>query len=217
MSTPVSIVRDEVAEWPQVGDVLEQRTVDAGKVERTFWLLADLEPVQQYRFEFEVSGPPTEEFKEYEITNLKIQTDPVKVDEEVVQKKVYYCRIGVKRGNILIKVPQLEERWGLDVEKDARRGIEAGKIFGFIDPNTSPLYDPTAWSGFWILERNQWPVLVGWNPTTSFPIKISGIIYPLLFTAVKITKEKYPDLFDKLAARLIKPRIVFLRKARAIE
>ena len=204
------IVRDTHEAWPTQGDVVEVRRVTKTAVTRRYYLLADEEPIQQLRVEFDVAGPPTEEFKEYEVKELQIETSP---EEEVI---FYYARIGVIRGNILLLNPQLRERWGLDKYKDPKRGIMEGVLAGFIDPIVSPAYDPSPWSGFWVLGKNVWPVLRAWNPYNR-PVKVACIIYPVKFTVVEVTRDNYPELYEKLERRLIKTRALYIHAAKPVE
>jgi len=204
------MVRDTHEAWPTQGDILEVRRVTRTAITRRYYLLADEEPIQQLRVEFDVAGPPTEEFKDYEVKELQIETTP---EEEII---FYYGRIGVVRGNILLLNPQLRERWGLDKYRDPKRGIQEGVIAGFIDPIVSPLYNPSPWSGFWVLGNNVWPVLRGWNPHR-YPIKVAAIIYPIKFTAVEITKDNYPELCEKLERRLIKTRTLYIHATKPVE
>ncbi|RLE64996.1 MAG: hypothetical protein DRJ38_04455 [Thermoprotei archaeon] len=204
------IVRDTYVTWPSQGDILEIRRVTREGVTPKYYLLADEEPIQQLRIEFEVSGPPVAEFVDYEVKELEIETSP---EEEIIY---YYGRIGVKRGNVLLLNPQLRERWGLDKYKDPQRGIREGVYAGFIDPIVSPAHDPSPWSGFWVLGTNVWPVLRGWNPH-SYPIKVSVIIYPIKFTAVEVTREKYPELYERVVRRLIRTRTVYIHAAKPVE
>jgi len=205
------VVRDTYEAWPTQGDVIEVRRVTRTTVHRRYYLLADEEPIQQLRVEFEVAGPPVEEFADYEVRELEVVTEE---EEEIIY---YYGRIGVVRGNILLLNPQLRERWGLDKYKDPKRGIQEGVLAGFIDPVTSPAYDPSPWSGFWVLGRNVWPVLRGWNPHEGFPMKVSCIIYPVKFTAIEVTRENYPELYEKLERRLIKTRTLYVHATKPVE
>ena len=204
------VVRDSHEAWPTQGDVIEVVRVTAAGINRKFYLLADEEPVQQLRIEFEVAGPPAEEFKDYEVRELQVETPP---EEEVI---FYYARIGVIRGNILLLNPQLKERWGLDKYKDPRRGIQEGVYAGFIDPIISPAYDPSPWSGLWVLGKNVYPVLRAWNPH-SHPVKVACIVYPVKFTAAEITRDRYPELHRELEHRLIKLRTLYIHAAKPIE
>jgi len=204
------VVRDTHEAWPTQGDILEVRRVTKTGVRSRYYLLADEEPIQQLRIEFDVPGPPTKEFDDYEVKELQIETSP---EEEVI---FYYGRIGVVRGNILLLNPQLRERWGLDKYKDPKRGIMEGVLAGFIDPITSPAYDPSPWSGFWVLGTNVWPVLRAWNPH-SYPVKVSCIIYPVKFTVVEVTREDMPELYEKLERRLIKTRALYIHAAKPVE
>ncbi|RLG83079.1 MAG: hypothetical protein DRO39_08815 [Thermoprotei archaeon] len=210
MQVQSPIVRDTHEAWPSQGDILEVRRITRTGVEPKYYLLADEEPIQQLRVEFEVSGPPTAEFADREVKELEIETSP---QEEVI---FYYGRIGVKRGNILLLNPQLRERWGLDKYKDPKRGIQEGVIAGFIDPVISPLYDPSPWSGFWVLGTNVWPVLRGWNPH-GHPVKVACIIYPIKFTALEVTRENYPELYEKLERRLVKTRTLYVHATKPVE
>ncbi|RLE62839.1 MAG: hypothetical protein DRJ47_10125 [Thermoprotei archaeon] len=210
VSVQSPIVRDSHETWPSQGDVIEVRKVTKKGVVPRYYLLVDEEPIQQLRIEFEVAGPPTEEFKDHEVRELEIETSP---EEEVI---FYYARIGVVRGNILLLNPQLRERWGLDKYKDPKRGIQEGVLAGFIDPIVSPAYEPSPWSGFWILGNNVWPVLRGWNPHP-YPLKIACIIYPLKFTALEITRDNYPELYEKLERRLIKTRTLYVHAVKPVE
>ena len=204
------IVRDTYETWPTQGDVIEVRRVTRERVERRFYYLADEEPIQQLRIEFEVLGPPIAEFVDYEVRELEIETSP---EEEII---FYYARIGVVRGNVLLLNPQLRERWGLDKYRDPMRGIREGVLAGFIDPITSPAYDPSPWSGFWVLGNNVWPVLRGWNPHP-YPLKVAVIIYPIKFTAIEVTRENYPELYEKLERRLIKTRTLYIHATKPVE
>jgi len=204
------IVRDTHETWPTQGDIVEVRRVTKEAVVKKYYLLADEEPAQQLRVEFDVSGPPEEEFKDYEVRALEIETSPE------VETIFYYCRIGVVRGNILLLVPQLRERWGLDKYRDPKRGIQEGVYAAFIDPIVSPAYSPSPWSGFWILGLNVWPVLRAWNPH-SYPIKVASIIYPVKFTVLEVTRENYPDLYEKLERRLIRTRTLYVHAAKPVE
>ena len=211
VSVQSPIVRDTYATWPSQGDIVEVRRVTKKGVEPKYYLLADEEPIQQLRIEFEVAGPPTAEFVDYEVRELEIETTP---DMEII---FYYGRIGVLRGNVTLKNPQLRERWGLDKYKDPRSGIQQGVVAGFIDPVTSPAYDPSPWSGFWVLGTNVWPVLVGWNPHTGFPIKVAVIIYPVKFTCIEVTRDSYPELYTKLERRLVKTRTLYVHATKPVE
>ncbi len=204
------IVRDTYETWPTQGDVIEVRRVTRTTIVKRYFLLADEEPVQQLRVEFDVAGPPEEEFKDYEVRALEIETSP---EEETI---FYYGRIGVVRGNIILLNPQLRERWGLDKYKDPKRGIQEGVYAGFIDPVVSPAYDPSPWSGFWVLGINMWPVLRAWNPH-SYPIKVSCIIYPVKFTALEITRENFPELYEKLERRLVRTRTLYIHATKPVE
>ncbi len=210
MQVQSPIVRDTHEAWPSQGDILEVRRITRTGVEPKYYLLADEEPIQQLRVEFEVSGPPTAEFADREVKELEIETSP---QEEVI---FYYGRIGVKRGNILLLNPQLRERWGLDKYKDPKRGIQEGVLAGFIDPIISPAYDPSPQSGFWVLGINMWPVLRAWNPH-SYPIKVACIIYPIKFTAIEVTSDNYPELYEKLERRLIKTRTLYIHATKPVE
>ena len=205
------MVRDTHEAWPTQGDILEVRRVTRTAVTRRYYLLADEEPIQQLRVEFDVAGPPAEEFKDYEVKELQIETTP---EEEII---FYYGRIGVVRGNILLLNPQLRERWGLDKYKDPKRGIMEGVLAGFIDPIVSPAYDPSPWSGIWVLGTNMWPVLRAWNPHSGLPLKASCISYPVKFTAVEVTRDNYPELYEKLERRLIKTRALYIHAAKPVE
>ena len=205
------VVRDTHETWPTQGDIIEVRRVTRTAVVKKYYMLADEEPVQQLRIEFDVAGPPTEEFKDYEVKELKIETTP---EEEII---FYYARIGVIRGNILLLNPQLRERWGLDKYRDPKRGIQESVLAGFIDPIVSPAYDPSPWSGFWVLGMNMWPVLRAWNPHTGFPIKVAVIIYPVKFTAVEVTRDNYPELYEKLERRLIRTRTLYIHAVKPVE
>jgi len=197
------IVRDTYETWPTQGDVIEVRRVTRTGVVPRYFLLADEEPVQQLRVEFDVAGPPEEEFADYEVRALEIETSPE------VETIFYYGRIGVVRGNIILLNPQLRERWGLDKYKDPKRGIQEGVYAGFIDPVVSPAYDPSPWSGFW-------PVLRAWNPH-SYPVKVACIIYPVKFTALEITRENFPELYEKLERRLVRTRTLYVHATKPVE
>ena len=204
------IVRDTYETWPTQGDVIEVRRVTRTGVVPRYFLLADEEPVQQLRVEFDVAGPPEEEFADYEVRALEIETSPE------VETIFYYGRIGVVRGNIILLNPQLRERWGLDKYKDPKRGIQEGVYAGFIDPVVSPAYDPSPWSGFWVLGINMWPVLRAWNPH-SYPVKVACIIYPVKFTALEITRENFPELYEKLERRLVRTRTLYVHATKPVE
>jgi len=204
------IVRDTHETWPTQGDIVEVRRVTRTAILKRYFLLADEEPIQQLRIEFDVAGPPTEEFKDHEVRELEIETSP---EEEII---FYYARIGVIRGNILLLNPQLRERWGLDKYKDPKRGIQEGVLAGFIDPITSPAHDPSPWSGFWVLGPNMWPVLRAWNPHP-YPIRVAAIIYPIKFTAIEVTRESFPELYEKLERRLIRTRTLYIHAAKPVE
>jgi len=208
VSVQSPIVRDTHETWPTINDVVEVRRVTRTGVTPRYYLLADMEPIQQLRIEFDIAGPPAEEFKDYEVKELEIETE-----EEII---FYYGRIGVVRGNILLLNPQLRERWGLDKYRDPKRGIQDGVIAGFIDPIISPAYDPSPWSGFWVLGRNVWPVLRGWNPHP-YPLKIACIIYPVKFVAVEITRDNYPELLEKIRRRLVKTRTIYVHAVKPVE
>jgi len=204
------VVRDSHETWPTQGDVIEVRRVTRERIRKRYFLLADEEPIQQLRIEFDVAGPPAEEFKDHEVKELEIETSP---EEEII---FYYGRIGVVRGNILLLNPQLRERWGLDKYRDPKRGIQENVLAGFIDPVISPAYDPSPWSGFWVLGPNMWPVLRAWNPHP-YPLKVSAIIYPVKFTAIEVTPDNFPELYEKLERRLIKTRALYIHAAKPVE
>lgn len=174
--------------------------LEEGRLKRTYYLLVKEEPVQQLRVEWEV---PPGEFVDREVRELEVITSPAQ------ENILYYGRIGVVRGNILLLNPQLAERWGLDKYKDPRRGIAEGVLAGFVDPITSPAWDPSPTTGFWVIGNNVWPVLRAWNPHT-YPVKAACIIHPLKFTATEVTSENFPELYNALEERIVKARTIYV-------
>jgi len=75
------IVRDSHETWPAQGDIVEVRRVTRTAILKRYFLLADEEPIQQLRIEFDVAGSPTEEFRDYEVRELEIETSP---EEEII-------------------------------------------------------------------------------------------------------------------------------------
>ena len=59
-------------------------------------------------------------------------------------------------------------------------------------------------------------MLRAWNPH-SYPIKVACIIYPVKFTVTEVTRENYPELYEKLERRLIRTRTLYVHAAKPVE